>query len=83
MAYDDWIYDKADSGTLTAWDLAGWEGPEDIRIKGGWATYETVIYWDGQRSDQVKLARLDVGKHGLRTIIRYVDPDTPVELVAR
>lgn len=64
-----------------AWDLIGYEGSKAIRIVGGTTTYETVIYWDGQRSPKVKLAKLIVDKRGLRTVIRYVDPETPVELV--
>lgn len=67
--------------TLIAHDLIGYDGPDYIRIVGGRTLYETVIYWDGQRSPQVKLAKLVSDARGLHTIIRYVDPDTPVELV--
>lgn len=68
-------------GTVRAFELIGYEGNKSIRIVGGRALYETVIYNDGQRSDKVKLARLDVGRYGLQTTLRWVDPDTPVELV--
>lgn len=67
--------------SLVAWDLIGYGGADDIRVVGGRARYETVIFWDGQRSDKVKLAKLVADERGLRTIIRYVDPETPVELV--
>jgi hypothetical protein len=70
-------------GVVRAWDLIGYEGDKRIRIVGGKALYETVIYFDGQRSDKVKLARLDVTPQGLRTTLRWVDPDTLVELVER
>lgn len=66
---------------LRAWDLIGYDGNQYIRIVGGTTTYETVIYWDGQRSEKVKLAKLVSDANGLRTIIRYVDPETLVELV--
>lgn len=67
---------------MIAWDMIGYNGPQYIRVVGGTALYETVIYWDEQRSDKVKLARLVADERGLRTVIRYVDPETPVELVS-
>lgn len=73
--------DDAPPGTvLTAWDFIGYDGDHYLRIVGGRAKYETAIFSDDTRGDQVKLARLDEGS--LRQVNRYVDPDTPVEVVA-
>jgi hypothetical protein len=81
--------------TLTAWDLIGFDGfdethwPDDgehqpawVRVKGGRALYEAVMYLDSTPGTQVKLARLDTAPTGgLREVSRYVDPDTLLELV--
>lgn len=64
---------------LTAWDCIG-RVPEThrVRIVGGRTLYEQAIYYDHTPGEKVKLARLD----GLRQVNRWVDGDTPVELVA-
>lgn len=76
----------------TAWDLCGnseWivEG-YCFRIKGGRAIYENA---QASRTHQsVQCSRIDVkagGIHGrafgggLHVVIRYIHPDTPIELV--
>lgn len=66
---------------MTAWDLIGYDGPDFVRIKGGRALYEAVMYLDNTPGEQVKLARLDATADGLREISRYVDPDTELEIV--
>lgn len=66
--------------TLTAWDVIGHDGDEYIRIVGGRTLYETAIFYDNMPGERVKLARLDT-TDGLHQVNRYVDADTPVELV--
>lgn len=65
----------------TAWDLVGYDGDGWIRVVGGRALYETAIWNDDGRQRLVRLARLDVGPDGLHQVNRYVNPDTPVEIV--
>ena len=66
----------------TAHDLIGYDGPEWIRIVGGRTLYESVCVLDGyDGSGNVRLVRLVADERGLRQINRYVDPDTPVELI--
>jgi hypothetical protein len=68
--------------TLVAHDLIGYDGDDYIRIVGGRALYESVMVpFDGYEGGNVRLARLDTTGGRLRQINRYVDPDTPVELV--
>jgi hypothetical protein len=60
----------------TAWDLIGfdpydYDGAKGVRIVGGRTT---------TRNDRVCLSRLDT-TDGLRAVVRYVDPDTPMEVV--
>lgn len=72
--------DNAPVGTIrTAWDFIGYDGDYYLRLVGGRAKYETAIFYDDTRGEKVKLARLD---GSLRQVNRYVDPDTPVEVVA-
>ena len=67
---------------LTAHDLIGYDGDDHIRIVGGRALYESVMVpFDGYDGGNVRLARIVADDRGLRQINRYVDPDTPVELV--
>jgi len=65
--------------TCQAWDLIGYEG--SFRIAGGRTVYEAVLYNDASaKGDKVRLARLDT-RHGLRQINRWVEPDTPIEVL--
>ena len=71
---------------MVAWDLIGFGGaidgrPADVRIIGGTALYEAVDYNDDTPGCRVRLARLEVTADGFRQINRYVDPDTPLEIV--
>jgi hypothetical protein len=62
-------------------DAARYGGPLDepvaVRVVGGRALYESVGN-DGGRL--VRLARLDT-TDGLHPVVRYVDPDTTMEVV--
>lgn len=62
-----------------AWDLIGHEG--SFRLVGGRTVYEAVLFIDNGRSAKVRLARLVSEPDGLRQINRYVDPETPVEVL--
>lgn len=70
-------------GTIkTAWELIGWDDGL-VRIVGGRATYEAVMY-DCERDGRcVKLAKLKAEQGGIREIKRYVEPDTRLEIVSR
>lgn len=68
--------------STVAWDLIGYDpldypGTSGVRIVGGRTVYETVGNEGGER---VRLMRLDT-RHGLRAVTRYVDAETPMELV--
>lgn len=66
----------------TAWDLIGFDGTSGmVRVVGGRALYEAVDYQDSRGGKLVRLSRLDVTAGGLRQVDRYVDPDTPLEVV--
>lgn len=66
----------------TAWELIGWDDGL-VRIVGGRATYEAVMY-DCERDGRcVKLAKLKAEHGGIREIKRYVAPDTRLEIVSR
>lgn len=66
----------------TAWDLIGFDNPETcVRVKGGRALYEAVIFYDDTPGERVKLARLEAGSDGIRQINRYVAADTILEVV--
>jgi hypothetical protein len=66
--------------TYTAWQLCGdrsWrEGNYRIKIKGGKTLYEDATAAKGYRS--VRLAWL---RNDLKQFTRYVDPETPMQLV--
>jgi hypothetical protein len=72
-----------------AWDYIGFDGRLDendlrighVRIVGGRALYEAVIYYDETPGDNVKLVRLVADGVAIRQVERYVDPDTPLEFV--
>jgi len=65
---------------VPAWDLIGHEGK--FRLVGGHRIYEGVMYdLRTARSNRVRLAYLVADERGLRQINRYVDPDTPVEVI--
>jgi len=79
----DYPHDLPVGAVAPAVEFTGYEGDHHLRIVGGRAVYETVIYWDGQRSDKVKLAKLVRDEGGLHTVLRYVDWETPIEIVER
>lgn len=69
----------------TAWDLIGWDSGL-IRIRGGRAIYEAVMYNCSRNGKMVKLARLDSvlcddGVYRLSEVKRYVNPDTMIEIL--
>ena len=73
---------------VLAWELIDYDGPLYIRIVGGRTLYDSVMIRDGWDGGNVRLVRLqpvfdDQGFPRIRQINRYVDPDTPVELVAK
>lgn len=68
------------SSATTAWNLIGWDDGL-LRIKGGRAVYEAVIFYEDTRGDCVKLARLEATSDGIRQVSRYIDPDTELEPV--
>jgi hypothetical protein len=53
------------------------DSPYLVRVKGGRTLYESV---DNNGGEKVRLSRLDT-TDGLRAIVRYVDPDTEMEVV--
>lgn len=64
---------------VRAWDLIGHDG--SFRLAGGRTIYEAVMYNEATaRSTRVRLVRLDTGG-GLHQVNRWVDPDTPVEVL--
>lgn len=72
---------------IAAWDAIGFDGT--LRIKGGRAIYEAVMYNCAARSsansDTVTLARLGeyqgTRHHGLHQTNRRVGPDTVLEIL--
>jgi hypothetical protein len=70
-------------GTIApAWDFIGYDGPHWLRVVGGRARYEAAIYYDDTPGDHVKLVRLETTPDGIHQVERWVDPDTPLEVVA-
>jgi Lhr-like helicase len=78
--------------SITAFDLIGYEGKQNIRIKSkgdrrGRRTFSTVHARDGYTNGPVTLQALDVDQSthpaSLKQINRSVDPRTPVELLTR
>jgi hypothetical protein len=67
--------------TYTAWDLIGYDGPLWLQIVGGRTLYDQAVFNDNTSGHRVRLDRLDTAD-GLRVVNRYVDPDTPMRLVA-
>ena len=69
--------------TKTAWEMIGFDGDggNSVRVQGGRALYEAVIYYDSTPGERVKLARLDARADGIHQVSRYVDPDTVLEIV--
>jgi hypothetical protein len=74
---------------FTAWDLIGTD--RLVKIVGGRTVYEQVAFEDSGRATKVRLSRLvqenpcdysgcTYGSY-LRQINRYVDADTPMEIV--
>jgi hypothetical protein len=49
-----------------------------VRIRGGRALYEAV---GNDGGDLVRLSRLAIDADGLRPVVRYVDPDTELEVI--
>ncbi len=71
--------------SATAWDLIGWEDGL-VRIHGGRALYEAVMYDCSRDGRMVKLARVesvmcDDGVYRVREVRRYVAPDTVIEVM--
>lgn len=63
-----------------AWDLIGHEG--QFRILGGRMVYDAVMYNTARSScERVRLARLDTSNGDLHQVNRWVDADTPVEVL--
>lgn len=50
----------------------------NVRIVGGRTLYEAVVFNDGTHGHRVRLDRLT---NDLRVVNRYVDPDTPMEVI--
>lgn len=66
----------------TAWQLIGWDDGE-IRIVGGRAKYEAVMFNCASNANRVKLARLEPGdRGGIREVKRYVTPETKIEILS-
>ena len=66
--------------TATAWELIGWDDG-NIRIKGGKAIYQAVMYNCENEGDCVKLCRLEGRSDGIVEVKRYVKPDTIIEIL--
>ena len=69
---------------MVAWDLIGFPRDDDedqhvVQIVGGRAKYDTVMFHDDTPGTQVILGRLN---DDLSQTLRYVDPDTPMRMVA-
>ena len=68
----------------TAWELIGFDsdGGHRVRIRGGRAVYDAVVYYDDTPGEQVKLARLETSDgRGIYQVNRWVHPDTELEIV--
>jgi hypothetical protein len=67
--------------TVTAWDLIGDVG--EFRVAGGTAIYEEVNH-NHRRGGKVKLQRAEPGYPGEapRVVTRYVDGETPIEVLS-
>jgi hypothetical protein len=66
----------------SAWNCIGLvPATHRVRVQGGRALYEEVSYRDDTPGEQVRLARLDATTDGLKQVNRWVDADTPLELV--
>ena len=68
----------------TAWELIGFDtdGGHQVRIKGGRAVYDAVIFYDDTPGEMVKLARLETSdEKGIYQVNRWVHPDTELEIV--
>lgn len=75
-----------DMGTFkTAHDLAadwGWmDCAIGFRVKGGRVVWEEAQYLERGAGHRVRLGRLDTSSGMLREYHRWVDPDTPIQLV--
>lgn len=71
----------------TAHDLAAdwaWlQAGARFRVKGGRVLWEEAEYLlDGKYADhKVRIGRIVDNGRGLRAIVRWIDPNTPVELI--
>ena len=71
---------EAAAETVPAYELVGSEGI--FRLPGGRTTYEAVMYNDAtQRSDRIRLVKLEARQSGLHQIERYVDWEQDIEVV--
>jgi hypothetical protein len=68
---------------MTAADLVGFDGPDGamVRLVGGRVLYDSVREGPSQRAKRVRLERLDSDEYGLKLVVRYVNPDTPMEII--
>ena len=67
--------------TKTAWELIGWDNGT-IRIHGGRAVYQAVLFNANGRQQLVKLARLEpLPDMRVREVARYVHPDTLIDVL--
>ena len=55
--------------------------PASVQIVGGRTLYEGVGYDTARGGENVRLSRLVADADGLREVVRYVPPDTPMEVV--
>lgn len=72
-----------DPTCTSAWNLIGfdpcdYDDAKGVRIVGGRTIYEAV---GNDGGTQVRLSRLAIDANGLHPIIRYVDPDTLMEII--
>ena len=76
---------QSNKARLTAWHLAAdWEwinAGDFAQIKGGRSLWEQVDTTKGGLGKTVRLSRLITTDDRFRCITRYVDPDTPMELI--
>jgi hypothetical protein len=63
---------------VAAWSLCGGDGK--FQIRGGRTIYESIGASTTERTDRVRLMRLDTSR-GLSQIDRWIDPDTEIEVI--
>jgi len=81
---EDFYGDLAPGDVERAWNLIGFDndGGHRVRIKGGRAVYDAVIYYDDTPGEQVKLSRVETSdERGIYQVNRWVRSDTELEIV--